>query len=121
MPVNDEDDYIQTEKIPRWMAALAGKLIPALAVLVVSGLFVGWRNDAVTESRLVMLEAELRAFKKPGRRFTKEQGDDLADRVASCELWRWHHTEWGRQKAGGWEEHFKIIDQRLERLEAIKD
>ena len=120
----EEDEYVRTEAKPSWMATLAKAIIPASLIVIMGAGLLSWRNDAVFADRLSRLEREFIEFKKPGGRFTEDDGERHLSvinqntlRVHELEMWRYAHTEWGRERTGEWTARLKGHEKRLDKLE----
>ena len=103
---------------------MARAIIPAaLVAAVVAGLSGGvtvavLKHDVrLNSQRLDRLSANFENFRRPGTRFTKDQGDQLASRIFVLEDWRFEHIRWGLEKTGKWEALLAEHDRRLAELE----
>ena len=119
-PRDEESEYVRAEAVPAWMAALAKQVIPAALIGAVGTGILTWHLAASNAGHIRDLKAELRDFKKPGKRFTRRDGERLEARVMSLESWRHSHTAWGREKVGHWDELHEQHNRRLQRLEDKK-
>ena len=74
------------------------------------------RHEAIAV-QIEDIERDLASFKKPGGRFTAQDGKRHEARIRGLEVYRQQHSEWGRELTGQWRQQNTEQDRRLERLE----
>lgn len=114
---HDRREYVRTEAIPAWMAALAKQIIPTALIAAVGSSIVTWHLAASNADDVRDIKIQLEKFKEPGRRFTAQQGEQLSKRIDALEIWRVAHTAWGREAKGEYGSLHRQHERRLDRLE----